>query len=751
MAARVAVLLLCICAAGRGGLFDIDRVGEVRLEFSQPNWDELLDSLYAAGEEGRLVGTAWVNGARFDSVGVRYKGNSSYNPSRRKNPFNVKLDEVVTGQTIEGHGTLRLANVYKDPSFVREALSYEIARRYMPAGRANYVNVFVNDTLIGLYNNDEDPDPEFMRRHFFGDGNARFKGRLTDSTRQGGWQYFGTDSAPYLPYYELESDSGWRELIGFLDTLNNHNELLDRVLNVDRHLWLLAFDALMVNLDAPINMPQNYYLYRDPARRFNPIVWDLNENFGAFRDLLGTGQLSVAQMQQLDPFLRSTDTLYPIASRVLNDARRRRMYVAHMKTVIAETFANNWYRDRALELQDIIDADVAADRNKFYTYNDFLNNVTRSVGTGPLAIVGLAELMGVRSSWLLTRPEFAAAAPVVSAVGASPDRPAPGSEVRFTAQVDGADSVFLGWRADPAAAFRRVAMADAGGGSFAATLRVGAGNIEYYVYAENSEAGTFEPARAEHEFLSLPVAGDVVINELMAMNRHTVRDPSGEYDDWVELYNGSAQAVSLDGWLLSNDTTDITRWSFPDVAIAPGAYLIVWADSDSGQAGLHANFELAGSSGTLLLCDEDGHPVDRATWGQQCEDVSFGRWPNGRGAFRPMNPTFGADNDSTVGVAEPAPVAELGPTLSAWPNPVVTSTRVRFSLPGRARATLRVFDAAGRAVATLVDGELAAGSHEVSFAVPGAAQPGGVYFARLTVQGADGAARTDGAKLVRAR
>ncbi|MBM3323704.1 hypothetical protein FJY69_09550, partial [candidate division WOR-3 bacterium] len=400
-------LLVLLAGTAIGGFFDVERINEVRLCFAELNWDEILDSLYAAGEGGRLVGTAVINGTRFDSVGVRYKGFSSYNPSRRKNPFNIRLDHVKSGANIEGHGTLRLANVYKDPSFVREVLSYEIARKYMPAGRSNYTNVYVNDTLIGLYTNNEDPDRVFMSTHFYGDENARFKGRVEfDSVTMMGWKYLGPDSTPYLDYFELESESGWPELIGFMDTLSNCNPALDRVLNTDRHLWMLAFDILLVNLDAPINTAQNYYLYRDGSARFNPIVWDLNESFGAFRDLQGVGQLSVVQMQQLDPFLRSADPDYPVLSMVFNDARRRRAYVAHARTMITEVFTDNWYRDRAYEIQDIIDAHVRADPNKFYSYNDFTNNVTRSVGTGPLAIVGLTELMNSRVGFLSNRPEF---------------------------------------------------------------------------------------------------------------------------------------------------------------------------------------------------------------------------------------------------------------------------------------------------------------------------------------------------------
>ena len=67
----------------------------------------------------------------------------------------IKLDYIKGAQNYEGIDKIKLSNVIQDPSFVREVLSYEIARKYMPAGEANYTNLFINDTLIGLYTNVE--------------------------------------------------------------------------------------------------------------------------------------------------------------------------------------------------------------------------------------------------------------------------------------------------------------------------------------------------------------------------------------------------------------------------------------------------------------------------------------------------------------------------------------------------------------------------------------------------------------------
>ena len=158
--------------------YNINTINTIELTFEQSNWDYLLDSLVAEGEENRLLGAAVINGISYDSVGVRYKGNSSYRADQIKNPLNIKLDYVIEDQEHEGYDKLKLANVYKDPSFIREALSYEIAREYMPSSLANFIKVTINGSYIGLYTSVQDVDKSFLRNYFYSGDNSFFKGEL---------------------------------------------------------------------------------------------------------------------------------------------------------------------------------------------------------------------------------------------------------------------------------------------------------------------------------------------------------------------------------------------------------------------------------------------------------------------------------------------------------------------------------------------------------------------------------------------
>jgi hypothetical protein len=94
--------------------------------------------------------------------------------------------------------------------------------------------------------------------------------------------------------------------------------------------------------------------------------------------------------------------------------------------------------------------------------------------------------------------------------------------------------------------------------------------------------------------------------------------------------------------------------------------------------------------------------------------------------------------DAGTGATSTLPAgAAAGPVLSlspVAPNPFAGSTRIRFSVPGVGRTSLRVYDVRGALVTTLVDRALARGSHELIWdgrASGGRAAAAGVYFAEL--------------------
>ena len=267
--------------------YDLTTIQTIEITFEQSNWDALLDAEKAGDENYILAQSVAINGEVYDSVGVKYKGNSTYQANQVKNPFHIELD-TYKEHDHQGYKDIKLSNAAKDPSFLREVLSYDILGDYMDAPQSNYANVYVNGTLIGLYSNSEAVTKTFVKDRF-GSKNGTFvkcnppDGAGPQSNDFPNLVYLGEDSTNYYEAYEIKSDAGWAELLDLCDTLANHTDAIEQILDVDRTLWMLAFDNVLVNLDSYIGaFAQNYYLYRNEYGQFVPVVWDLNESFGRF-------------------------------------------------------------------------------------------------------------------------------------------------------------------------------------------------------------------------------------------------------------------------------------------------------------------------------------------------------------------------------------------------------------------------------------------------------------------------------------
>lgn len=252
-------------------------------------------------------------------------------------------------------------------------------------------------------------------------------------------------------------------------------------------------------------------------------------------------------------------------------------------------------------------------------------------------------------------------------------------------------------------------------------------------------------------------ATPVVLNEVMY---HA--SLSFDTDDWIELHNPTEESRDLSGWVL-RDEADEPTFVFPGGTKLDGrGYLVLARRPDlfgalitgvpppSGllQTGLDGNGE------GLWLYDAEGRLVDAVRYDDEWP------WPTAADGAGPslelIDPlldnsqatswrgstghgTPGWRNSTFVGTdGEPD---DLLPTTfdlaPGYPNPFNPSTRIRYQLPGRSRVELRVYDALGRLVQTLVHGTFDAGYYETVWTASRLSS--GVYFVTLSAQPLSGA------------
>ncbi|MFA5422328.1 MAG: lamin tail domain-containing protein [Phycisphaerae bacterium] len=141
----------------------------------------------------------------------------------------------------------------------------------------------------------------------------------------------------------------------------------------------------------------------------------------------------------------------------------------------------------------------------------------------------------------------------------------------------------------------------------------------------------------------------LVINEFMASNSSDsgISDPQGDYDDWVEIYNFGETAIDLNGMYLTDDFSDPTKWQIPQSTIVDAnGFVVFWADEDTGDGPLHADFKLSADGEEIGLFLDADNMIDGIVFGDQVSDISYGRYPDANDDLRFFStPTPLADNN----------------------------------------------------------------------------------------------------------
>jgi len=136
----------------------------------------------------------------------------------------------------------------------------------------------------------------------------------------------------------------------------------------------------------------------------------------------------------------------------------------------------------------------------------------------------------------------------------------------------------------------------------------------------------------------------IYLNEFVAKNSTTLLSQFGEADDWIEIYNDTAQSVNLTGWYLTDSATQLTKWAFPAATLASKGYLVVWASGRNTvlNGEIHTNFKLDGDGEYLALVRPDGTTVEHAytpMYPDQKTDISYGLLFRGNGLDLTLSPS----------------------------------------------------------------------------------------------------------------
>ncbi len=700
------------------GFYDESTIRTIDFHFDQSNYWDILSSNYDTGTD--LMATIAIDGETIDSVGIRFKGATSYfRNTTQKKSFNVSLDFLIDDRDFMGYETFNLNGNYDDPSSIREILYNHVGRNYTPGLKSNFVQLKINGENWGPYVHVQQLNGEYLKEWFLSNDGTRWRAMREGATGGGpggggpggggggggganfgrgvsSLNYLGEDTTAYIPNYTLkrtEKDHPWEDLVRSTDKLNNlstdgdlYNNLKD-YLDIDKALWFLAHEIIFADEDSYVwKGGMDYYVYWEAETgRLVPLEYDGNS-------------CMVLNATNWSPFYRENETDFPLMNKLFANPELRQRYLAHFRTILADYFSSEHLNPLIEQYKNQISSLLQNDDKKIYSFTEFEEEVA-----------ALKTFVAQRSNYLLSNAEIAVEGLTIEEVNASMDIPIENATVEIQTKVSGnvgVDQVRLYYGTGLVGTFERVEMTDLSNGMFSANIPgYPAGTyVRYYVEAianNTAKTATFMPKGAEHDVYFFRVSSansntesEVVINEFLASNDAVVADQDGEFDDWIELYNTSETAIDLSGYFLSDNPENLDKYEIPSGTIIPANdYLIIWADEDGSQEGLHANFKLSASGEEIFFLDPEVNVLDEIVFGSQTTDISYARMPNGYGDFTAASPTFKANNEGTTATDD---VIKGNASLFIYPNPASAEVIIAFEEIAQPIKTLKLFDVYGR-------------------------------------------------------
>ncbi len=723
-------------------IFDNDILHDINFEFTTSNFWEILVSNFEDNFDPSipvpyLQGSVTIDGELVDSVGVRFKGFTSYQYDSNKKPIKIDFNEFVQGKRYDGLRKLNLHIGYGDASLHRDVLAYRLMRDMgVHAPRTAWARVHFNGVYYGLYQIVEQVDKEFISRNFAESGGNLFKNK--------GWSHLeweGASPEPYQLNIELktnEEENDWSGFMDLVDAINNSSdadfkEEIEKIFNVELFLKTLAVDVATNNWDSYLEHGRNYYMYQDVSTgRFNWIPWDYNFSMGGsfvfpededcflwpsyitltngtttaeFRDWsfgseegrlykwdFGDGETS----EEIHP-IHTYDVIgsYEVCLEISIEDECSEILC---KMIDLEDDLNDCFSITSGQLDQ--EADIAfASTLEFNSTccdqwnedcQDIFDNISSSFNTGDDEgnfKIDQTENDKILINRLLAVPEFndyyyKQFCELMQNVMVE--------ERIFDIMDTNFERIDLAAEEEPFSLFTyEDFLEDIGqmgedlGLKYRFSKRIGLLNEELQDY-------NCPVLNAELAFR------DVVINELVASNNSDggEADSDGSYPDWIELYNRTDFPIDLSEVYLSDDGLDLRKWQFPDgTVIAENDYLIVWADNEPSQGGMHASFKLSKGGEQVYLTNAIGSVIDSISFNQQQTNIAYARVPNATGDFQFWTSTFNRSNDEGSTSTEDE---SFDKQVSVYPNPTAGIVQVLIDAELKEDHYLELFNASGQ-------------------------------------------------------
>lgn len=690
---------------------------------------------------------------------MRLRGNTSRDS--KKKSFKILFDQFLNNYNFHGVRNLNLNGEHNDPSIMRAKICWDIFQTIRtPAARASYCAVYINGRFYGLYISAEDYGSLHLKRNFFDpDGNLWRCLYPADLAWRGPDPNSYKHSSNGRQVYDLqtnENEDDYLQLARFIRiiTQTSSNSLfdsLDNFLEAKEALKYFAINNLVGSWDDYWFLKNNFYLYYEPAAdKMHWIPYDYDNSFGI--DWFDKDWATINPYT----FAKIDNSPRPFVEKLFSIPEYKNLFTRFLKFYNEKIINLNFLESRIENLRVMITPFALADTFRTLDYGfdagDFFNSFSATGYSNQHVKRGLKEFINIKHNTIPAQLGYINSKAIAYEIRHLPQAPSQSDSIKIFASIfspfgiqsatieftPGALPVTYSYAMNfsPKTESMIVEENDLWIGTIPPLATATEGTYRIKVVDSSGQTIYYPRAKSKQIKMKNSLSGKLSINEILAINSFTNPDPSGEFDDWIEIYNASPDSIKLTGMYLTDKRSALKKWKIAkqNLYIQPNSWKIIWCDEDSSQSGLHANFKLSAEGEFVALVDSTGNSIiDSVSFGLQQPDVSYARIPDGSSNWKlTAAPTPAAMNTLTNMKDEFIP---QNFSLQVYPNPFNPATKIKYIVETlRAtslRVILKIYDILGREIATLANEEKPAGSYEIIFNANDYHLSSGVYFVRM--------------------
>jgi hypothetical protein len=293
-----------------------------------------------------------------------------------------------------------------------------------------------------------------------------------------------------------------------------------------------------------------------------------------------------------------------------------------------------------------------------------------------------------------------------------------------------------------------------GGSSGSVTLNSPIDASQYQSVAVEWDNDWFPISATDFGYLDVSTDGGTTWMNVVTFNATPVRNTHEYYDisTMVGLHSFMLRLVSVQpgwDWWWAIDNLEVTGWDIVPVELSSftastsnGNVVLNWTTAtETNNKGFEVQRSNGGEYQTIAFVQGNGTSTQQHSYTYSDQKVE-----NGNYSYRLRQVDFNGTSEysQVVEVTVNSPV-EFN-LAQNYPNPFNPSTKINYSLKVDSKVTLKVFDILGQEVVTLLNENIAAGAHNVTF--DASKLNSGVYLYKIEANGVDGSSFTSVKKMI---